>query len=211
MNRRTALVLAAAIGIAVAVHPSHDAVGGSKNKAGIVVRNADGTTDEMCVFFDEPSITGLDLLNRSGTAYVAEESAVGSAICKLDAGGCGYPSEDCFCEYPEFWGYWIREPGDAEFAFASTGAADREVRDGAVDGWSWGKDGKPAPPDVPFADVCAAKNVVSAPPAAASSPSPVAADRATETRPNYGAFMAFAALFAALAGGVVLLRRRRAG
>jgi hypothetical protein len=210
VNRRSLLVVAAFVALVFALQPGHDAVGASKNKAGIVVRNADGTTDEMCVLFDEPSISGLDLLNRSGTSHVAERSAIGSAICKIGDGGCNSPSEDCFCEYPRFWGYWIREPGEAKFAFASAGAADHEVRDGSVDGWSWGKDGKPAPPDVPFSDVCAASNVLAE---RASSERALASQepaRASGPRPNYVAFAGFGVVFAALAGGAVLMRRRRA-
>ena len=207
MTRRSLLVAAAFVAVVAALQPTHDAVGAAKSKAGVVVRNADGSTDEMCVFFDEPTISGLDLLNRTGTSYVEERSAVGSAICRIGEGGCGYPSEQCFCEYPEFWGYWVREPGEAKFTFASTGAADHEVRDGSVDGWSWGKDGKPAPPNVPFEDVCAEENVVTA--AARASSSPQAAAPVRSVRPNYVAFAGFAALFALLAGGAVLLRRRR--
>ena len=210
VSRRSLLAVVVFGAIVFALQPTHDAVGARKNKAGIIVRNADGTTDEMCVLFDEPSISGLDLLNRSGTTHVAERSAVGSAICKIGEGGCNSPSQDCFCEYPRFWGYWVREPGEERFSFASTGAADHEVRNGSVDGWSWGKDGEPSPPNIPFADVCAASNVV---PARASSDeagapqAPANADR--PVRPSYTAFAAFGLLFAALAGGAVLLRRQR--
>jgi hypothetical protein len=208
VSRRSALAAAAFVALVAALQPAHDAVGAAKNKAGVVVRSGDGTVDKMCVFFDEPTISGLDLLDRSGMTYVAEKSAVGSAICKIDATGCAYPSEGCFCEYPRFWGYWNRDPDTSAWEFSSTGAADREIRNGAVDGWSWGKDGKPAPPDVAFADVC---------PASAKAPTtarPVSARASAEapvTRPaaNYGAFAGFALLFGLLAGGAVVLRRRR--
>ena len=166
----------------------------------------------MCVFFDEPTISGLDLLDRSGATYVAEKSALGSAICKLDGQGCGYPSEDCFCEYPNFWGYWVRDPDVSMWEFASTGAADHDVRDGSVDGWSWGKDGKPAPPKVAFDEVCPASakaNATKTTRASGASSERVAATGARAARPNYTAFAGFALLFALLAAGAVVLRRRR--
>lgn len=211
MNRRTAVAAAAFVVLVAALQPAHDAIGASKHRAGVVVRHGDGTVDKMCVFFDEPTISGLDLLDRSGSAYVAEKSALGSAICKLDGEGCGYPSEDCFCEYPNFWGYWVRDPGASTWEFASTGAADHDVRDGAVDGWSWGKDGKPSPPNVAFDEVCPASAKANGTKRTRASDATV--DDATapvaRSRPNYTAFAAFALLFVLLAGGAVLLRRRR--
>jgi hypothetical protein len=209
VNRRTALVAAVFVVLVAALQPTHDAIGAAKHKAGVVVRHGDGTVDKMCVFFDEPTISGLDLLDRSGASYVEEKSALGSAICKLDGEGCGYPSEDCFCEYPNFWGYWVRDPDVSKWEFASTGAADHDVRDGSVDGWSWGKDGKPAPPKVAFDEVCpASANVESASPALPR-PTLIAIPPADRTRTNFAAFGAFVVLFVLLAGGATLLRRRR--
>jgi MYXO-CTERM domain-containing protein len=257
MTRRSALAVAAFVALVAALQPSHDAVGAAKNKAGIVVRYGDGRVEKMCVFFDEPSISGLDLLDRSGETYVAEKSALGSAICKIDDQGCAYPSEDCFCKYPNFWGYWNRDPDEPVWEFASTGAADHEVRDGSVDGWSWGPNGAPAPPLVAFEDVCPASATGSVSQTSRPSkggknnagggttptPSDAAGERPTDRndpsasasapgtdrvttmsaeptllsadepvapgRPNYTAFAGFALLFALLAAGAVVLRRRR--
>ncbi len=156
MNRRSLLAAAAFVALVAALQPAHDAVGAAKNKAGLVVRYSDGTVEKMCVFFDEPSISGLDLLDRSGETYVAETSALGSAICKIDEQGCDYPSEDCFCKYPNFWGYWTRDTDTSVWEFSSVGASDREIRNGSVDGWSWGPNGAPAPPIVAFDQVCPA-------------------------------------------------------
>jgi hypothetical protein len=146
----------------VALSPAHDAVGAAKNRAGLVVRYSDGTVDKMCVFFDEPTISGLDLLERSGETFVAERSGLGSAICKIDEQGCDYPGEDCFCKYPNFWGYWVRDPGESVWRFADTGAKDHEVRNGSVDGWSWGPNGAPAPPLIAFDQVCPASQKLTA-------------------------------------------------
>jgi len=154
--KRHALVVSSLLLLTVLLSPTFDAVGASKNRAGLVVRYGDGHVDKMCVFFDEPSISGLDLLDRSGEAYVAEHSSLGAAICKIDEQGCDYPSQDCFCKYPNFWGYWTREPGRSVWQFSDTGAKDHEVKNGSVDGWSWGPNGAPAPPIIAFDQVCPA-------------------------------------------------------
>ena len=212
MNRRSLLALAAFVAIVAALQPAHDAIGEAKSRAAVVVRSADGddvTVKKFCVFFDEPTISGLDLLDRAGVTYISEKSAVGTAICSIDGTGCRSPSQKCFCEFPEFWGYWVRDTDDTKWTFASVGAADREVRDGSLDGWSFGKDGKPQPPAVTVDEACAsgptkASSRTSTTPAAA----PAAGSRAR--RANYSGFAAFVVLFVLLAGGAVLLRRRRA-
>ena len=206
VSRRSLLVAGAFVALVAVLQPGHDAVGASKNKAGIVVRSSDGSVDEMCVFFDEPSISGVDLLDRAGVTYISERSAVGSAICRIDGKGCRSPSEKCFCEFPTFWGYWVRDPDDSAWTFASVGAADREVRDGSIDGWSWGQDGKPSPPKAAFEDVCAASNVVS--PASAKRVEPISR-RQTDVSFNAGGFVLFALIFVLAGVGVVALRRRR--
>ena len=211
MNRRTLLVAAAFVALVAALQPAHDAIGAAKNRAAVVVRPGDGlAAQRFCVFFDEPSISGIDLLDRAGVTYVSDRSAVGTAICRIDGTGCRSPSQKCFCDFPTFWGYWTRDGDDARFTFASVGAAEREVRDGSVDGWSWGKDGKPAPPDVTVDDVCASGPTKAT--ARTSTPATsraAAAARRPAARSNYAGFAGFVGLFVLLAGGAALLRRRR--
>jgi hypothetical protein len=190
---RTFAAVALLLTVGFAISPVHDAAGAAKNKAGLVVRYGDGHVEEMCVFFDEPSISGLDLLERSGETFVAERSSLGSAICKIDEQGCDYPSEDCFCEYPNFWGYWVRDPGESVWTFSDTGASDHEVKNGSVDGWSWGPNGAPSPPLTAFDQVCPASASGSASPTSKASstkeprstePSRTAASRNAGSRPG---------------------------
>jgi hypothetical protein len=182
VRRRSWLVAAVVLATGVLLQPGHDAVGESKNRAGLVVRYGDGRVEEMCVFFDEPTISGLELLERSGVTFVAERSSLGSAICKIDGQGCDYPSEDCFCEYPNFWGYWARDEGDAVWNFSDTGASDREIESGSMDGWSWGPNGAPAPPLARFEDVCPAS--ASAKASKTSEPSRAQATAARSSAPS---------------------------
>lgn len=197
MTRRAAWLVAAALALAATLSPPLSAKGPSR--AGIVVRDAEGDVREMCVLFDEDEITGAELLERSDLDVTVESGAMGTAVCNIEGTGCG--RGDCFCEYPTFWGYWTRA-GDAEWRFADVGAAQRTVRNGALDGWSYGKDGEPEPADLTFDDVCAAAPAVSA--------TDARAERGQqEQTANPLTFAAFAGLLAAVAGLAFVLRRRR--
>ncbi|HVE91793.1 MAG TPA: prenyltransferase/squalene oxidase repeat-containing protein [Actinomycetota bacterium] len=123
-----------------------------RNRAGLVLRDPDGRVRRLCLVFDEAEITGLDLLSRLAPDLVVESGQMGSAICRIGPHGCS-KSDGCFCRYPEFWGYWTRDRGSG-WTFSSQGAAARVVRDGSVDAWTWGRDGKPEPPDAGVEEVC---------------------------------------------------------
>lgn len=196
MNAKRLLVAIAAISVAIALASTELAIGAAQNRAGIVVRYGDHHVERMCVAFDENTISGLELLERADVPFFAERSAIGAAICKIGEQGCGKGADDCFCHYPTFWGYWTRASDDEEWTFSDIGSADREVHDGDLDGWSWGRDGKPAPSEDTFADVCGASTV-----AASTTSGPQAAER-----PNY---IPFAAIVLVLIGLIVLLLRRR--
>ncbi len=187
--RRTAATVAAALVMVSIAVPSAAA---ERHRAGVLVRDSSGRVHRMCVFFDTTTTTGLALLRKSGYDVELSQSSLGTAVCKIGGDGCS--SGKCFCHYPTFWGYWTREPGTTKWKFSDVGAQARQVRNGALDAWVWGKDGKPEPPAVSFRDVC---------------PLAAAEEKTTrkKTNTNYAAFGAFVGLFA-LAG--VLLARRRA-
>lgn len=187
--------LLVAVAVALAALWSPPLVADERNRAGLVVRTNDGDVDEFCVFFDEDEISGADLLERADVEVTAEAAALGTAVCAIDGKGCS--EDDCFCRYPTFWGYWTKDDGD--WRFSDLGAADRVVRDGSVDGWSFGRDGKPSPPDLEIDDVCPASAKVTT--AARSTP------RAVEARPNYAGFVGFVALLGA--AGLIASRIRR--
>jgi hypothetical protein len=197
-------IAAALASMAAIVLGSTDlAAGDAQSRAGLVIRYDDDRVERMCVVFDEPSISGLELLERSDVPFLAERSALGSAICKVGERGCDHPDEDCWCDYPTFWGYWSRDSDDDVWTFSELGASDRDVKDGDLNGWSWGKDGKPAPPADGFADVC---------PASARKTEATVQGKDVPPAPgraNYAAFAAFALLLAG-AVAVLMVRRRRA-
>ena len=203
MRRRAyPLLLAASLTVlSAAAAPSLDASAKEQNRAGIVVRLSNDEVRKMCVFFDEPTITGFDLLQRAGLDTEIDESPLGAAVCKIGSAGCS--KGDCFCRYPTFWGYWTREPARTEWRFSDVGSRERKVVDGSLDGWSWGRDGKPSPPDFTFDDVCPASAVAaSVSPAVQRSREPARA-----ARPNYLPFAGFAVGLAALSW--LAYRRRR--
>jgi hypothetical protein len=174
----------------------------SPNRAAIIVRAENGDVTQMCVAFDEPEITGAELLERSGIENVQDANSLGTAVCSIEGEGCG--ADDCFCDYPVFWGYWTRDETSDRWRFSNNGSSDRTVRDGTLDGWSWGRDGKPPPPALAFEKVCAA-----------GAPSVVTEGtftrRTSPARPNYVAFAGFVAAFVAAATAAYLVRRRPRG
>jgi len=147
----------------------------STNRAALVVQFGDGTTETRCVPFDEQTITGYELLERSGFSFVASFETQGAAICKIEDEGC--PANDCFCQSPpDYWSYWHLDGVDWEYSYQGSGLYT--VEDGIVDGWAWGS-GEP-PPVVPFDQVCT-------PPTSTSTPTithtPSLETTATETSP----------------------------
>ena len=131
----------------------------------------------VCVHFNEPSISGTELLDRAGVSYLAQSSGIGAAVCKLDGEGCDYPAEDCFCHCKgadcAYWAYQHLRAGT--WVYSQLGAAASTIRPGDVDGWAWGKGSLQAgaqPPLLTFEQVCAA---VALPPPTAAPPPPTTA------------------------------------
>lgn len=132
----------------------------AQNHAGVVVRFGDGQVATACVAFPEPSISGLQLLQRSGIPIVTQGSGIGAAVCKIEDEGCEYPTEDCFCKRDgtrsTYWAYSRLREG--AWAYSPLGASNTKVLPGDVDGWAWG-DGDTEtgaqPPVLTFEQVCA--------------------------------------------------------
>ncbi len=209
--------------LTVAVGPAYAQTGGgtasplagasATQRAGLIVRFADGTVQTACVSFNEPSLTGDQLLQRSGfKAVVDPAGALGGAICSINDQGCAYPAQDCFCRCTgsqcEYWAYYQWQNG--AWQYSQAGAAAVKVKDGDLQGWSWGPGNFTSgtePPAVAFADVCqnaAAISPASQTSAASTSPTPA---------PGPGGvlqYVAYAAIALVLlgAGGFVLLRRK---
>lgn len=142
-----------------------------QNSAGIVVRHGDGTLVYVWVPFEEESISGEELLLRSGLqAVVTPYGGLGTAVCSLDGEGC--PSSDCFCKSFSspafFWHFFTLR--DGTWVEELAGPSSRTVRDGDIDGWAWTA-GEPGLPIVTIEEIAALNGVRAAAAAASASPS----------------------------------------
>jgi hypothetical protein len=132
-----------------------------QNRAGLVVVHGDGSVATRCVAFSEASISGADLLARSGFDLAVEASSMGATVCSIDGEGCSFPQQSCFCACEGspciYWSYW-RLAGDT-WRYSNVGAGGSSVSDGEIDGWRWGLgsvEKAEAPPVISFEEICAA-------------------------------------------------------
>ena len=153
-------------------------------------------TITRCISFSEPSISGLELLARSGLTVVTW----GGAVCQVEQTGCQYPSEPCFCQCMRppcsYWSYWYWK--DDRWMYSAIGSADHNVVDGSVEAWLWGN--AETPPDmITFAEVCLGDSSPEAPPPPVNS---------TVASPPITQYVAFLAMALAMLGAFWLTRRQ---
>ena len=137
------------------------------SQAGLVVQFDDGRVETRCVAFAEKEITGADLLlTYSGYDTIVDvSSGMGITVCQIEAQGCSYPTEHCFCQCMgggdcAYWNYFYREPGSAEWTYSALGAVLRKVQHGSLEAWVWGDGRKPPAFDGSFESICAEPTVV---------------------------------------------------
>jgi hypothetical protein len=125
----------------------------------------------ICVALDAPSVSGTHLIELAGAQQQLSYGfgSGGQAVCRL--AGVGPQGDDCFADYPDFWGYW-RGDGHGGWTWSSTGAATTTVADGDLDGWVWGSGDTGStharPPSLTVTDVCVVASPSAAPAAAPS-------------------------------------------
>ena len=133
------------------------AAGAGQPHAGLVV-DTGGHATSYCVALDASSVSGIHLIELAGQQFGLQYGLGfgGQAVCQLN--GVGPDGDDCFADYPLFWGYW-HGSGDDGWSWASTGAGSARVSDGDRDGWSWGTgqsgDTHAPPPAERFDQICA--------------------------------------------------------
>ncbi len=191
-NRRrvqliTLLVLLAGLGLAGGLVPARPLAQASEPaRAGLIVRFGDGSTSTVCVDLGDDGVaTGEEVLRTSELSTITYfEAGQGLLVCKIQEEGC--PANDCLCQCRtldqscRYWSYY--RLGANGWAYSQVGAASSTVRDGMVEGWSWGlgnASGAVAPPPITFADIC---QVASSPtPTASLTPSATATELPTAT------------------------------
>lgn len=173
------------------------AAAAATNRAGLIVQFGDGEVKRYCVSFTEESITGFELLRRTGLPLVYQDYGAGSlALCKIGDEGCDYPREQCFCRCRNtqtgcrFWGYYTIDRATGKWRSSEQGSGVRDVRDGDVDGWRWGThQPNPNPPPISTIDALCAQGTKIGPaatptaaptrPVSRTAPSPTRAASAT--------------------------------
>lgn len=124
--------------------------------AALVVGNG-ARVVKLCVTLDAAEVSGLRLIELAAAQHGLSYGfgLGGAAVCRLD--GVGPGGDDCFAEYPDFWGYWHGD-GRGGWTWAGTGAASYRVGDGDIEGWTWGAGDTgathPTPPATDVDDVC---------------------------------------------------------
>jgi hypothetical protein len=128
------------------------------NRAGLIIDYGGGQVVTDCISFDESSISGLEMLLRSGRTLVTGFG--GGTVCSVDGVGCS-DGNNCWCECQgspcRYWIYYYLSGG--QWAYSSQGYTARRVRDGDVEGWVWGEGqlnaGGAMPPLLAFDQLCA--------------------------------------------------------
>lgn len=119
--------------------------------AGLLIDYGDGRRSYAVVPFEESSVSGIDMLERSGLTLVTIPfGGLGEGVCSIEATGCDVG--DCrtrLCQSADrespFWQY-LRQKDDGAWAPAAAGATQARVEDGDVDAWVWSGELPDLPP-----------------------------------------------------------------
>jgi hypothetical protein len=134
-----------ALALLAALFLGRSAAGQELHHAGLIVRHGDGRITYAYVAFPEESISGIELLKRSGIPLVTVSfGGLGEGVCSLENEGC--PASDCrqrVCQGPgddsPYWRYF-RQSAPGDWQALALGVSSTKVRDGDIDGWSWTPD-----------------------------------------------------------------------
>jgi hypothetical protein len=125
--------------------------------AGLIVDYGGGRVSYALVPFTENTVSGFDLLDRSGLSLLAVEfGGLGQGVCAIEGTGCDIAAcraRVCQSGDPNspFWQYAQRRQ-DGEWAWSPLGASSSTVADGDIDIWAWSSE-PPAPRTVTVDDI----------------------------------------------------------
>ena len=127
-----AMAALASLAPVAAVVPGCAAAG--SNHAPLVVEHANGSVVTRCVAFDSGSISGEELLNRSGVAWSGQTfGGFGAAVCALDAEPARYascPGQD------HYWAVFVSR-GGGTWQLANIGISALTLADGDAEGFRY--------------------------------------------------------------------------
>jgi hypothetical protein len=104
--------------------------------AALVVEHGDAAVVTVCVSFTEDSITGDQLLARSGVQYAtADYGSTGKAVCQIDSEPVQYPP-GCWTASSPYWAMFVSR-GGGSWAMSSLGISSQTFRDGDAEGFRY--------------------------------------------------------------------------
>ena len=121
------LVLLAALATAYAGNTAAPDSPPDPNRVDVVVDLGNGNVLTRRVTFTEPTLNGLQVLQRSGLNLEIVTYSFGAAVCSIEGVGC--PATNCFCNPDKFWGYLYWEDGWQGYP---TGPSGSTVANGGV-------------------------------------------------------------------------------
>jgi hypothetical protein len=144
-------VTACLVGAAAAWAPlsptvSSCAAGKGLGHVALVVEHGDGRLVVTCVAFSGPTISGAEVLRRSGIEYATTGYAgLGQAVCQLDGEPATYPAS-CWTDSGRYWAMFGARAGGA-WTPSSLGISSQTFRDGDAEGFRYAaQTGTLAPP-----------------------------------------------------------------
>jgi hypothetical protein len=156
--RGLAIALAVALGGAAlaSLAPVSPAIGScagaGPNHAALVIQHGDGSVVTRCVAFETAQITGQQLLDSSGVAWVGQTfGGFGTAACAID----GEPAHYSTCPGKDYYWAIFVSRGGGTWQFAASGISGLSLSSGDAEGFRYvPAAGTPAAPPAP-AGVCA--------------------------------------------------------
>jgi hypothetical protein len=120
--------------------------GSGQNSVGLYVEWSDGYIADFCVKFDSPTVSGLNLFDiveaETSLTTLRQDYGFGVFINGITYNG---HSNSGYGGGADWWHYWVKNSGQAEWLSPGYGASDRAVYNGDYDGWVYGRDGEPVP------------------------------------------------------------------
>lgn len=135
-------------------------------RAALVLRGPDGSVQQACVLLRGSRTNGEQLLLDSGWEVSLDAAnPMGSIVCSIEAQGCQFPAEDCFCQCANlgscsYWAYFV-SGAEGQWTYSPLGARSQPVRAGDLHAWVWvsGTSTEPGAqqallPELTFEEVC---------------------------------------------------------
>jgi hypothetical protein len=134
---------------------------GDPNQVALVIQFDQDRVETRCIAFEGDTITGQEMLARSGLDVVIDATrGMGITVCRVEGVGCDFPAEHCFCQCMgggpcAYWNYFYRDPDSEGWVYSPLGAALRKATPGSVEAWVWGDGHTPPADDLTFDALCA--------------------------------------------------------